>query len=77
MANKYAALLIGGFLLLAGTAPLGADADVKEFGDYAFLRQYKSIEVSRIKDGTATIIGNPCYNCARKIVTKNIKKLRY
>lgn len=35
------------------------------------------IDLSRIKDGVATIIGNPCYPCARKLVSKNIKKLRY
>lgn len=35
------------------------------------------LDLSRIKNGTATIIGNPCYPCARKVLSKNIKKLRY
>lgn len=35
------------------------------------------LDLSRIKGGVATIISNPCYPCARKILSKNIKKLRY
>lgn len=35
------------------------------------------LDLSRIKDGVATIIGNPCYPCARKLLSKNVKKLRY
>ena len=35
------------------------------------------LDLSRIKDGVATIIGNPCLPCARKVVSKKIKKLRY
>jgi len=35
------------------------------------------LDLSRIKNGVATIIGNPCYPCARKVLSKNIKRLRY
>lgn len=35
------------------------------------------LDLSRIKNGVATMIGNPCYPCARKIIGKKIKKLRY
>ncbi len=35
------------------------------------------IDLSRIENGVATIIGNPCFPCARKILSKNVKKLRY
>lgn len=35
------------------------------------------LDLSRIECGVATIIGNPCYPCARKLVSKNIKRLRY
>ena len=35
------------------------------------------LDLTRVKDGIATIIGNPCYPCARKLATKNVKKLRY
>lgn len=35
------------------------------------------LDLMRIKDGVATIIGSPCYNCARKLASKRIKKLRY
>lgn len=34
-------------------------------------------DLTLINGGVATIIGTPCYPCARKIVTKKIKKLRY
>jgi len=35
------------------------------------------LDLSRIKDGVATIIGSPCLPCARKVISKNIKTLRY
>ena len=35
------------------------------------------IDLMRIKEGTATIVGSPCYNCVRKILSKKIKRLRY
>lgn len=35
------------------------------------------LDLARIKDGTATIVGSPCYNCARKILTKKVKRVRY
>lgn len=35
------------------------------------------LDLSRIKNGVATMIGNPCYPCARKIIGKKIRKLRY
>lgn len=35
------------------------------------------LDLSRIKNGTATIISNSCYPCARKVLSKNIKRLRY
>lgn len=35
------------------------------------------LDLSRVKDGVATIIGYPCFPCARKVVGKNVKKLRY
>lgn len=35
------------------------------------------LDVTRIKNGVATIISSPCFPCARKIISKNIKKLRY
>jgi len=35
------------------------------------------LDLSRIKNGVATIIGNPCYPCVRKVVSKNVKTLRY
>ena len=35
------------------------------------------LDLSRIKNGVATIVGNPCYPCARKVLSKNIKRLRY
>jgi len=31
----------------------------------------------RIREGTTTIVGSPCYNCVRKILSKKIKRLRY
>ena len=30
-----------------------------------------------IEDGVATIIGYPCFPCARKILSKNVGRLRY
>ena len=35
------------------------------------------LDLSRIEDGVATIIGYPCFPCARKVVGKNIGRLRY
>lgn len=35
------------------------------------------LDLSQIKNGTATMIGNPCFPCARKLIGKGIKKLRY
>ena len=35
------------------------------------------LDLSRIENGVATIIGYPCLPCARKVVSKNIKMLRY
>lgn len=35
------------------------------------------IDLARIKNGMATIVGSPCYNCVRKLLTKKIKRLRY
>ncbi|MBI2635561.1 MAG: hypothetical protein HYW79_03425 [Parcubacteria group bacterium] len=35
------------------------------------------IDLSRIENGVATIIGNPCFPCARKVLSKDIKRLRY
>lgn len=35
------------------------------------------LDLSRIEGGTATIIGNPCYPCTRKLLSKNPKRLRY
>lgn len=35
------------------------------------------LDLSRISGGVATIIGSPCFPCTRKILSKNIKKLRY
>lgn len=35
------------------------------------------LDLSLIKNGIATIIGNPCYPCARKLLSKNPKRLRY
>lgn len=34
-------------------------------------------DLMRVKNGIATIIGSPCYPCARKVVTKKVKKIRY
>lgn len=34
-------------------------------------------DLMRVKNGTATIVGSPCYPCARKVVSKKIKKIRY
>ena len=35
------------------------------------------LDLSRVENGVATIIGYPCFPCARKIVGKNVKRLRY
>ncbi|OGD33291.1 hypothetical protein A2833_00965 [Candidatus Azambacteria bacterium RIFCSPHIGHO2_01_FULL_44_55] len=35
------------------------------------------IDLTRIRNGIATIVGSPCYNCVRKLLTKKIKHLRY
>ena len=35
------------------------------------------IDLMRIREGTTTIVGSPCYNCVRKILSKKIKRLRY
>ncbi|MEK7147188.1 MAG: hypothetical protein AAB772_02955 [Patescibacteria group bacterium] len=35
------------------------------------------LDLTRINGGTATIISNPCYPCARKLIAKKIKRLRY
>jgi len=35
------------------------------------------IDLSRIEGGTATVVGNPCLPCARKIASKNPKRIRY
>jgi len=35
------------------------------------------LDLTRINGGVATIIGTPCYPCARKVVTKKVKRLRY
>lgn len=35
------------------------------------------LDLSRIEGGVATIIGTPCLPCARKLISKKIKKLRY
>ncbi len=35
------------------------------------------LDLSRVEDGVATIIGYPCFPCARKVVGKNIGRLRY
>lgn len=34
-------------------------------------------DLTRVENGVATIISSPCFPCARKIISKNIKKLRY
>lgn len=35
------------------------------------------LDLSRIKDGVATIIGTPCLPCANKVLSKDVKRLRY
>lgn len=35
------------------------------------------LDLAKLNGGTATIIGNPCYPCARKLIGKKIKRLRY
>lgn len=35
------------------------------------------LDLTRINGGTATIISTPCYPCARKLIAKKIKRLRY
>lgn len=35
------------------------------------------LDLSRVKDGVATIIGYPCFPRARKVIGKNIRRLRY
>ena len=35
------------------------------------------LDLSRINGGVATIIGYPCLPCARKVISKKIKRLRY
>lgn len=34
-------------------------------------------DLMRVKNGIATIVGSPCYPCARKVVSKKVKKIRY
>lgn len=74
MSNKRVLLLAGGFLLFSGTAPLSADSDVKEFGDYAFLRQYKSIEVSRVQDGTGSRLKTSILEKTQEALRSALKK---
>lgn len=35
------------------------------------------LDLSRIKDGVATVIGTPCLPCANKVLSKKVKRLRY
>jgi dCMP deaminase len=35
------------------------------------------LNLSLVEDGTATMLGSPCYPCARKLIGKGIKRLRY
>lgn len=74
MSNKRVLLLAGGFLLFSGTAPLSADTDIKEFGDYAFLRQYKSIEVSRVQDGTGSRLKTSILESTQEALRNALKK---
>src|SRR3989338_2722229 len=41
------------------------------------IRDIDNILIAGGKNGVATIIGNPCYPCVRKVVSKNVKTLRY
>lgn len=45
-------LLLPFLFVLCGVPPLRALDDIKDFADYAFFSQYKSIEVARVGDGT-------------------------
>lgn len=44
-------------------------------GEENALLQCRSVD--RLHGGIATILGTPCYNCARKLVSVGIKKIEY
>lgn len=35
------------------------------------------LDLARLKDGEVTMIGSPCFPCARKLIGRGIKRLRY
>ena len=50
-------------LILFVTCPLFAEyADMKEFAEYAYLSQYKSVEISRTANATGKEISTDSFN---------------
>ena len=35
------------------------------------------LDLTRIRGGVATVLGNPCYPCARKVISKGVTHIRY
>lgn len=51
-------------------------ADMKEFADYAFLSQYKSIEIAKVGDGTGEKVKFTVLDKVRESLRQSLKNLR-